>query len=235
VSQERSVRFSGKLRSICVGLGAVAALTAAGAVFVATGERPNEGPRAAPSPSASSAVSASMATTATPNRRTTQAQATRRHQRKAQAVRPLQTSASAASSDDAPRPVNEERARLLETAHRELQLLEVQEPQNFLVLFDMMREDAPGQDKALEAGRSASHAYILARMRILERMLRRFIDDPDSDCSLESEALAQVDADFKGTIDALSRDVPSMASVQEILTTTMLKAPAFTEPRPAAE
>lgn len=128
-----------------------------------------------------------------------------------------------------------ERARLLETAQRELQLLEVQEPQNFLAVFDMMRDEAPGQEKALEAGRSASHAYILARMRILERMLRRFIDDPESDRSMESHALAQVDADFKQTIDSLSRDVPAMANIQELLTTTMLKAPAFTDPRPEME
>ena len=125
-----------------------------------------------------------------------------------------------------------ERAQLVETAHRELQLLEVQDPQNFLAIFDMMREEAQGHDKALETGRSASHAYILARMRVLERMLRRFIDDPDGDRTLETDELARVDADFKQTIDSLARDVPPLANVQEILTTTMLKAPAFTDPSP---
>jgi hypothetical protein len=134
-----------------------------------------------------------------------------------------------------PLPVDEARAALVSAAHRELEQLEVQEPQNFLAIFDMMREDAPGRDKTLEEGRRASHAYILARMRILEQMLRRFIDDPESDHTVESDALAHLDADFKQTVDTLARDVPSLASIQEILTPTTLKAPAFADPSPEAE
>ena len=126
--------------------------------------------------------------------------------------------------------VSEEQKRLVATAHRELEQLEVQEPTNFLAVFDMMKEDGKGSEKAIEAGRRASHAYILARMRILEGMLRRFIDDPESDHALETEALARIDAEFREKLDALARDVPPMANLQEILTTTILKAPTFIDP-----
>jgi hypothetical protein len=120
-------------------------------------------------------------------------------------------------------------------AHRELELLEVQEPKNFLAIFDMLREEEHWNEKTIEAGRRESHAYVLARMRILEHMLRRFIDDPESDHALESDALAHLDTDFQGKMDALARDVPPMANLQELITTTMLKAPAFTDPSPEME
>ena len=228
MSQERSVRFSGKLRRVCAGLGAVAGLGAAIAIVATGGHAPQ--PMPSELPSSASPTAAPVATSdSTPKRRPPRSPEMRAVRRESPAA------ARVASRAPAPRSTSEERARLVETAHRELALLEVQEPKNFLALFDLMREDAPGQDKTLQAGRSASHAYILARMTILERMLRRFIDDPDSDRTLESDALASLDADFKQTIDSLARDVPSMASVQEILTTTMLKAPAFTDPGPEAE
>ena len=228
MNQERSVRFAGKLRQVGVGLGALGALAAlAGAVALRGAPQGDPNPRtpSEPSPSASMAGAPSASSATLPARPAHAGPA------RASAMRPARAASRVATAQAVRRP-SEERARLVETAQRELALLEVQEPANFLALFDLMREDAPDHDKALEAGRAASHAYILARMRILEGMLRRFIDNPDGDRTLETDVLARVDADFKQTIDSLARDVPSMASVQEILTTTMLKAPAFTDLSP---
>jgi len=98
-----------------------------------------------------------------------------------------------------------------------------------------MKESGKGSEIAIDAGRRASHAYILARTHILEGMLRRFIDDPESDHTLETDALARLDASFRAKIDALTTDVPAMASLQEVLTTTILKAPAFTDLHPTAD
>lgn len=128
-----------------------------------------------------------------------------------------------------------ERARLVNVAHRELEALELQEPKYFLAVFDMMKEEERWDEKTLEAGRRESHRYILARMKVLSGMLRRFIEDPESDHTLESDLLAEIDDDFKTKIDALSRDVPALADVQRLLTSTTLKAPAFTDPSPETE
>ena len=128
-----------------------------------------------------------------------------------------------------------ERLRLVNVAHRELETLELQEPKYFLAVFDMMKDEDRWDEKTLEAGRSESHRYILARMKVLSGMLRRFIDDPESDYTLETDRLAEIDDEFKTRIDALSRDVPALANIQELLTNTILKAPAFTDPTPETE
>jgi predicted transcriptional regulator len=114
-------------------------------------------------------------------------------------------------------------------ARRELELLSVQKPENFLAVFDMMKQENRWDDKVLEGARAASHGYILARTRVLEGMLRRFIDDPDGDRGLETDALAHLDDEFKQRIDSLARDIPALTNLQEILTTTTLKAPTFAE------
>ena len=121
------------------------------------------------------------------------------------------------------------------TAKRELAQLQAQEPTNFLAVFDMMRDEGRFSDELLDTARRASHAYILARMGILERMLRRHIDDPESDATVESDDLSRIDADFQKRMESLARDVPPLENVQALLTTTILKAPAFTESSPASE
>jgi hypothetical protein len=128
-----------------------------------------------------------------------------------------------------------ERERLVNVAHRELEALELQEPKYFLTVFDMMKEEERWDEKTLEAGRGETHRYILARMKILSGMLRRFIDDPESDHTLETDLLAELDDQFKTKIAALSRDVPALSNVQQLLTSTTLKAPAFADPSPEAE
>jgi hypothetical protein len=128
-----------------------------------------------------------------------------------------------------------ERQRLVNVAYRELEALELQEPKYFLTVFDMMREEERWDERTLEAGRRESHRYILARMNVLAGMLRRFVDDPESDHSLESDRLAEIDDEFKMKIEALSRDVPALANIQELLTSTILKAPAFTDQSPETE
>jgi hypothetical protein len=115
------------------------------------------------------------------------------------------------------------------TARRELEFLELQKPENFLAMFDMMKGENRGDAKQLEAARAESHRYIIARTKVLERMLRRFIDDPSSDQSLETDALARLDDAFRAKVDSFARDIPDVANVQEILTTTTLKAPSFTD------
>jgi hypothetical protein len=98
------------------------------------------------------------------------------------------------------------------------------------VVFDMMKQENRWDNRVLETARAASHGYILARTRVLEGMLRRFIDDPDADRGSETDALARLDDEFKQRIDSLARDVPALTNLQEILTTTSLKAPTFAEP-----
>ncbi|HMJ54426.1 MAG TPA: hypothetical protein VK540_20230 [Polyangiaceae bacterium] len=132
-----------------------------------------------------------------------------------------------------PRPaasaIPEGREERVAAARRELELLSVQKPENFLAVFDMMKQENRWDDKVLEGARAASHGYILARTRVLEGMLRRFIDDPDGDRGLETDALARLDDEFKQRIDSLARDIPALTNLQEILTTTSLKAPTFAE------
>ena len=120
-------------------------------------------------------------------------------------------------------------AERVAAAGRQLEFLELQEPENFLAIFDMIKSESPGNAKQLETARAESHRYIIARTRVLERMLRRFIDDPDADHGLETEALARLDDAFRSKLESLARDIPAVANLQEILTTTTLKAPAFTE------
>ncbi|MET0592888.1 MAG: hypothetical protein ABW133_09325 [Polyangiaceae bacterium] len=94
----------------------------------------------------------------------------------------------------------------------------------------MMHDEARWNDGVLDSARRASHAYILARMGILDRMLRRYIDDPASDKTIESDDLARLDAEFQTKMESLARDVPPLENVQALLTTTILKTPAFFEP-----
>lgn len=129
----------------------------------------------------------------------------------------------------------EARQERVATARRELELLEVQKPESFLAIFDMMKQEARWNDKTLQDARAASHGYILARTRVLERMLRRFIDDPEAEHGLEIEALARLDDEFKQKTDALARDIPAVANLQEILVTTSLKAPTFAVPDPDSD
>jgi len=125
-------------------------------------------------------------------------------------------------------------AEKVAAARRQLEFLELQKPENFLAIFDMMKNENRGTAKQLETARAESHRYIIARTNVLERMLRRFIDDPAADQGLETDALARLDEAFRTKVDSLARDIPAVANVQEILTTTTLKAPAFAEP-PADE
>jgi hypothetical protein len=229
VGRERSAHFTKKRSKTWIGLAAFGAFAAAGLALVGA-ERPTpvqQGPRLPGSaPIAESSPVASIAVTLpapSPG-------APRFSIRKA----PTEARVGAPRRPAEPE-AGKARALLVATAHRELELLEVQEPTNFLAVFDMMREEEKWNEKTLEAGRRASHAYILARMRILEKMLRRFIDDPESDHAVESDVLAKLDADFKSTIDSLARDVPAMANIQELLTTTMLKAPTFADPSPEVD
>ena len=120
-------------------------------------------------------------------------------------------------------------AERVAAARRQLEFLELQKPENFLAIFDMINDESRGNAKQLETARAESHRYIVARTRVLERMLRRFIDDPDADHGLETEALARLDDAFRAKVESLARDIPAVANIQEILTTTTLRAPAFTE------
>jgi hypothetical protein len=121
------------------------------------------------------------------------------------------------------------RAKLVKTAERELDQLEVQEPANFLAMFDMLRGEHRWDERIVAAAEGASHEYILARMNILARMLHRFIDDPESDHSVESDALAALDDAFAQKLDTFARDVPAVGNIRELLTSTSLKTPAFIE------
>jgi hypothetical protein len=228
VDKERSAHFWGKSKG-WVGLGALGALGAAALALALGGQEAaltaDRSPSVVPdmtgsAPSAGVSASAPSAPPRwePPRRREERAGATSGARRRV--VEP---------------GVNEEQKRLLASAHRELEQLAVQEPTNFLVIFDMMKESGKASEKAIDAGRRASHAYILARTHILEGMLRRFIDDPESDDTLETDALARLDADFRAKMDALTPDVPAMASLQDVLTTTILKAPAFTDLHPKAD
>jgi hypothetical protein len=130
-------------------------------------------------------------------------------------------------NDAGPAELREERDA---AARRELEFLAAQEPSNFLALFDLVKQENRWDAKTIEAARAETHAYILARTRMLEQMLHRHIGAPDADHALEAEALARLDADFKGKLDSLARDIPPLANIQEMLTTTTLKAPSFTAP-----
>jgi hypothetical protein len=125
-------------------------------------------------------------------------------------------------------------AERVASARRQLEFLELQKPENFLAIFDVMKQENGGNPKQLETARAESHRYIIARTKVLERMLRRFIDDPGADQGLEKDALASLDETFRAKVDSLARDMPAVANIQEILTTTTLKAPPFAEP-PADE
>lgn len=216
MNQERSVHLLAKPPRAWLGLGAFGAFAVLAAILV-------RGDRAIPGASSPSRGASAIALPVP----SSELQSVRQ---KTQAHRP-----AGAQRFVTERPANEERARLVVTAQRELEQLEAQEPKSFLAIFDMMREEGQGSEKTLDAGRRASHAYFLGRMRILEQMLRRFIEDPESDHALESEALARLDADFDQTLGTLARDVPAMANIQELLTTTVLKAPIFADPSPEAE
>jgi len=220
VNRERSVQFWSQSKR-WVGLAAFGALAAAGLVLAVSGQDaalPTDRPSTVVADMIGSAPSASAVASA-PSARSPR----------------LTRAASAAPRRVAEPRVSDDRERLVAIAHRELEQLEVQEPTNFLAIFDMMKESGEDSEKAIEAGRRESHAYILARMRILEGMLRRFIDDPESDHTLETDALARLDAAFQKNIDALTRDVPPMRNLYEVLTTTILKAPAFIDPNPEAD
>jgi hypothetical protein len=228
VDKERSAHFWDKSKGR-VGLGALGALAAGGLALALGGQE--AAPLADRSPSVvpdmtGSAPSAGVSASA-PSAPPPRLAPSRKREERAGAT-------SSARHRLAEPRMDEEQKRLVATAHRELEQLAVQEPTNFLAIFDMMKE-GKGSEKAIEAGRRASHAYILARTHILEGMLRRFIDDPESDDTLETDALARLDADFRAKIDALTADVPAMASLQEVLTTTILKAPAFTDLHPEAD
>ena len=120
-------------------------------------------------------------------------------------------------------------AERVASARRQLEFLELQKPENFLAIFDVMKHENRGNTNQLETARAESHRYIIARTKVLERMLRRFIDDPQTDHGLEKDALTRLDETFRAKVDSLARDIPAVANVQEILTTTTLKAPAFAE------
>jgi len=123
----------------------------------------------------------------------------------------------------------QERQERVANARHELEFLENQDPAHFLAIFEVMKTDGRWDNRKLEAARNESHAYIIARTRLLERMLHRFIDDPDSDHTLEIDALAHLDLDFKEKLDGFARDIPPVANLQDLLTTTTLKTPGFTE------
>jgi hypothetical protein len=137
------------------------------------------------------------------------------------------------AADQRPRVAPTEVERVA-AARRQLDFLERQKPENFLAIFDVMKHENGGNPKQLETARAESHRYIIARTKVLERMLRRFIDDPEADQGLEKDALARLDDTFRAKVDSLARDIPGVVNIQEILTTTTLKAPAFAEP-PADE
>ena len=226
MDRERSAYFRGKSKG-WVGLGAFGAIFAAGLGLAFRGHDGGAGSSTVVTEGTASGPSTGAIPSGISERPPRLARAAKREDRAG-------PTAGASRRKAEPR-VSEEKKRLVATAHRELEQLEVQEPTSFLAVFDMMKEDGKGSEKAIEAGRRASHAYILARMRILEGMLRRFIDDPESDHALETEALARVDAEFREKLDALARDVPPMANLQEVLTTTILKAPTFIDPNPEAD
>jgi hypothetical protein len=136
-------------------------------------------------------------------------------------------------ADQRPRVATTEVERVA-AARRQLEFLELQKPENFLAIFDVMKHENGGNPKQLETARAESHRYIIARTKVLERMLRRFIDDPGADQGLEKDALAHLDETFRAKVGSLARDIPGVVNIQEILTTTTLKAPAFAEP-PADE
>lgn len=134
-------------------------------------------------------------------------------------------------ADESVRPTStsETREERIATARRELESLQVQKPENFLALFDIMKKQRRWDEGKLDEMSEETHRYIVARADILHQMLRRFIDDPESDHTLETEALARIDEDFKEKLDGCARDIPDVATIQEILTTTTLRAPHFTD------
>lgn len=227
MNQERSVRRATKRNPKSLGIGAIGAFAVTGLIFAIPGSSDRSGQAvASQSPARRAEPSNGGQAPATAPGNVLRARSTelggpsRRSTGEGTGVKRRAVSESSVSA---------ERARLVRSAHRELEQLELQEPHNFLALFDMMLEEEQGKEKIVEVGRNASHVYILARMRILERMLCRFIDDPESDHTLEIDALVRGDADFKQTIDGLAREIPTLAGIPDLLTSTTLKAPAFLE------
>jgi hypothetical protein len=230
VKRERSALFSGRSGITWMTGLAVFGAFAAGGIALSSGA--HDAP-AAPTPSARRAADVAPVRSPRPIGSISHRSDLRRFPRETPRV--VEPSAAGASGIAAGQRAMGERDRLVATAHRELDQLARQEPKNFLAIFDMMKEGGEGNEKAIEAGRRESHTYILARMRVLEGMLRRFMEDPDSDHTLESDELARLDAEFRGKVDALARDVPAMANLAKILTSTILKAPAFTDHSPEEE
>jgi hypothetical protein len=143
-----------------------------------------------------------------------------------------ETSEADAGDPDADAGTRATREERLAIARRELDFLEVQDPSNFLALFDMMKRQNRWDEGKLTALKEESHGYIVERTRVLTQMLRRFIDDPDCDHALEMDSLRILDRNFKEKVDWLARDIPDIGNVQEILATTTLRVPTFADPAP---
>jgi hypothetical protein len=245
VSRERSADFSGKLSKKWTSLGALAAAGAVVATVAATAEhrapRAQDGAPAATAGASRAGVANSPSPSALPATTAFRAANVARSGEPAREPRAPVPNLGAdigdrtAAGKKARLADPKERERLVNVAYRELEALELQEPKYFLTVFDMMKEEEQWDEKTLEAGRSETHRYILARMKVLSGMLRRFIEDPESDHAMETNRLAELDDEFKTKIDALSRDVPALANVQQLLTSTTLKVPAFTDPSPETE
>ena len=243
--EERSADFSDKPSKKWTSRAVLGALAAAGViatVVVAAGPRaPREpdGARDEGAPGANSGVAPTGVSTAPSSGPENTFSAAKVARNGAAVHEPRAAVAKRGDGDRTEKKVRladpKERERLVNVAHRELEALELQEPKYFLATFDMMKEEERWDEKTLEAGRSETHRYILARMKVLSGMLRRFIEDPESDHTLETALLADIDDEFKAKIDALSRDVPALTNVQQLLTSTTLKAPAFTDPSPETE
>jgi hypothetical protein len=117
-----------------------------------------------------------------------------------------------------------------ERARAELRQLSQQNPRNFLRIFEIMKSQQRGDPGALAGLERKTHEYIAARARILERVLVRFIDDPDADHSTGLEELTRLQAEYRRELEWIARSVPDVENFDAILTTTTLKLPSFLEP-----
>lgn len=117
-------------------------------------------------------------------------------------------------------------------ARAELDDLRAQDPRAFLEIFEVMK--AEGKDAAaLGPLRHITERYISARGLLLERVLSRFIDDPNASLGPEFERLERLAAEYRRELDWYAQKVPDVANLDEILATTTLKLPSFVTPSEA--
>ncbi len=113
-------------------------------------------------------------------------------------------------------------------AEAELGLLERQDPDSFLQLFDFLVDEGRLEPALVEEAKKAAREYMQARTRVLQSILVSFINnEAKDDYKAELAEFARLEQSFQKDMMAVSEQVPELGTIYETINDTSLRLPSF--------